>query len=90
MRPGPGQEWIRAAGADYGRPVEELQEVNLSGEVYYGEEAGITIPACKVGDRFKEIKASLRPRRPPGTAPSDSECRFYPISSQYCPGRREE
>ena len=32
-----------------------FQKVKLSGEVYYGEEAVIDIPAASVNDRFKEI-----------------------------------
>ena len=37
----------------------KLQELHLSGEVYYGEEAGITIPASRADQRFKEITAGL-------------------------------
>ena len=70
-----------------------FQKVNLSGEVYYGEEAVIDIPAASVDDRFKEITAGLIGRvtskNPPRRAPSVSECRFCPISSRYCPERRE-
>ena len=70
-----------------------FQKVNLSGEVYYGEEATINIPAASVNDRFREITAGLIERvtskTPPRRAPSDSECRFRPISSRYCPERRE-
>ena len=71
----------------------KLQQVNLSEEVYYGEEAGITIPASRPDQRFKEITASLSGRVTAKTgakkAPSVSECRFCPISSRYCPERRE-
>ena len=71
----------------------KLQETNLSGEVYYGENAVIDIPAASVNDRFREITAGLISRvtskTPPRRAPSNSECRFCPITSQYCPERRE-
>ena len=71
-----------------------FQNAKLSGEVYYGEEAGITIPASKADQRFKEVTASLIGRITSKTAaskaPSVSECRFCPISSQYCPERRTE
>ena len=72
-----------------------FQKVKLSGEVYYGEEAVINIPAASVNDRFKEITAGLISRvtskTPPRKAPSHSECRFcpIPISSRHCPERRE-
>ena len=70
-----------------------FQKVKLSGEVYYREEAVIDISAASVNDRFKEITAGLTGRvtskTPPRRAPSDSECRFCPISSRYCPERRE-
>ena len=71
-----------------------FQKVKLSGEVYYGEEAVIDIPAASVNDRFKEITEGLIGRVTsktlPRKAPSDSECRFCPTSSRYCPERREE
>ena len=70
-----------------------FQKVELSGEVYYGEEAVINIPAASVNDWFKEITAGLITRvtskTPPRRAPSESECRFCPISRRYCPERRE-
>ena len=70
-----------------------LQKVKLSGEVYYVEESTINIPAASVNNRFKEITTGLIGRvtskTPPRKAPSISECRFCPISSQYCPERRE-
>ena len=70
-----------------------FQKVKLSGEVYYREEATINIPATSVNDRFKEITAGLIGRvtskTPPRKAPSVSECRYCPISSRYCPERRE-
>ena len=68
-----------------------LHEVKLSGEVYYGEEAGITIPASKADQRFKGITAGLIGRvtsKTPASesVPSDSECKFCPISSAIpCP-----
>ena len=72
----------------------KLRELKSSGQVYYGEEAGINIPACKVDNRFKEITTSLIGRITSKTAarkaPSVSDCKFCPISSQYCPERREE
>ena len=71
----------------------KLQEGKVSGEVYYGEGAGISIPATTVDNRFKEITAGLIGRviskTPTRKAPSESECKFCPISSQYCPERRE-
>ena len=71
----------------------KFQKVKLSGEVYYGEEAVINIPAASVNDRFKEITTGLigrvTSRTPLRKAPSESECRFCPISSRYCPERRE-
>ena len=36
-----------------------FQKVKLSGEVYYGEEAVINIPAASVNDRFREITTGL-------------------------------
>ena len=79
--------WLPLADGRY-------REVKLSGQVYYGEDAGIDIPATEIDDRFKEITAglitSLTSKTPPRKAPSASECRFCPISSQYCPERREE
>ena len=70
-----------------------FQKVKLSGEVYYGEEAVINIPAASVNDRVREITAGLISRvtskTPPRKAPSVSEYRFCPISSQYCTERRE-
>ena len=70
-----------------------FHNAKLSGEVYYGEDAVIDIPAASVNERFKEITAGLITRvtskTPPRKAPSVSECRFCPISSQYCPERRE-
>ena len=70
-----------------------FQKVKLSGEVYYGEEAAINIPAASVNNRFKEITEGLigrvTSRTPPRKAPSTSECRFCPIGSRYCPERRE-
>ena len=71
-----------------------LQKSSLAGEVYYGEEAVIDIPASKVDDRFKEITAGLvgrvTSRTPDRRAPSAANCRFCPIRSQYCPEIREE
>ena len=68
-----------------------FQKTKLSGEVYYGEDATINIPAPAVDGRFKEITARLIRRVTSRTthkkAPSDSECRFCPISSPYCPER---
>ena len=70
------------------------REVKLSGQVYYGEHDGIDIPATKIDKRFKEITAGLITRltskTPARKAPSPGECRFCPISSLYCPERREE
>ena len=71
-----------------------FRKAKLSREVYYGEEAGITIPASRADQRFKEITAGLIGRVTSKTAarraPSPDECGFCPISSQYCPDRREE
>ena len=39
-----------------------LQQVKLSEEVYYGEKAGITIPAPNIHQRFNEITAGLTGR----------------------------
>ena len=65
----------------------------LSGEVCYGEDAAIDIPAASVDERFREITAGLIGRVTSKTAarkaPSLSECRFCPIGSQYCPERKE-
>ena len=36
-----------------------FHDAKLSGEVYYGEEAVIDIPAAAINDRFKEITAGL-------------------------------
>ena len=51
--------WNGASSPDDRRPVEELQEGKLSGWVYYGQEAGITIPAPRANQTFKEITAGL-------------------------------
>ncbi len=59
------------------------QGIRLQGEVYYGEDDGIDIPATEVDDRFREITAGLITRLTSRTPPSASECRF-------CPERREE
>ena len=71
----------------------KVQKVKPSGEVYYGEEDVIDIPAASVNDRFREITEGLisrvTSRMPPRKAPSVGECRFCPISSRYCPERRE-
>ena len=70
-----------------------FHSAKLSGGVYYGEDAAINIPAAGVNDRLREITAGLIGRvtskTPPRRAPSVSECRFCPISSRYCPQRRE-
>ena len=61
----------------------KFQQVKVSGEVYYGEDAGITIAATPVDDRFRKITAGLIGRVTSKTAarkaPSVSECRFCPI-----------
>ena len=94
-KPNPGHEiqvmlyiaWLPLADGRY-------REVKLSGQVYYGEEDGIDIPATEIDDRFKEITAGLITRltskTPARNTPSPGECRFCPISSHYCPERREE
>ena len=79
--------WLPLADGRY-------QGIRLQGQVYYGEDNGIDIPATEIDHRFKEITAGLITRltskTPARKAPSPSECRFCPISSQYCPDRREE
>ena len=79
--------WLPLADGRY-------REVKLSGQVYYGEDNGIDIPATGIDHRFKEITAGLitklTSKTPARKAPSPGECRFCPISSQYCPERREE
>ena len=79
--------WLPEADGRY-------QGIKLQGQVYYGEDNGIDIPATEIDHRFKEITAGLITRltskTPARKAPSPSECRFCPISSQYCPDRREE
>ena len=79
--------WLPLADGRY-------REVKLSGQVYYGEHDSIDIPATEIDHRFKEITAGLITRltskTPARKAPSPSECKFCPISSQYCPERREE
>ena len=75
-------------------PDPRFRKAKLSGEVYYGEEAVMDIPANTVDDRFREIPPNLmgRPasRTPARKAPSASECRFCRISSLYGPERRKE
>ena len=70
------------------------QDSRLQGQVYYAEDQGIDIPASAVDHRFREITAGLISRlaskTPARKAPSTGECRFCPISSQYCPERTEE
>ena len=79
--------WLPLADGRY-------REVKLSGQVYYAEDPGIDIPASAVDHRFREIVKELISRlaskTPARKALSASECRFCPISSQYCPDRREE
>ena len=79
--------WLPLADGRY-------REVKLSGQVYYGEDDSIDIPATEIDHRFKEITAGLITRltskTPARKAPSAAECRFCPISAQYCPERREE
>ena len=94
-KPNPGHEiqvmlymaWLPLADSRY-------REVRLSGQVYYGEDNGLDIPATEIDHRFKEITAGLITRlaskTPARKAPSPSECRFCPINSLYCPERREE
>ena len=70
------------------------QGSRLQGQVYYAQDRGIDIPASAVDDRFREIVKELISRlaskTPARKAPSAAECRFCPISGQYCPERREE
>ena len=79
--------WLPLADGRY-------QDSRLQGQVYYGENNGIDIPASRADQRFKEITAGLitklTSKTPARKAPSASECRFCPISAQYCPERREE
>ena len=79
--------WLPLADGRY-------QGIRLQGQVYYGEDNGIDIPATEIDHRFKEITAGLITRltskTPARKAPSPSECRFCPINSLYCPERREE
>ena len=70
------------------------QDSRLQGQVYYAKDQGIDIPASAVDQRFREIVKELISRpastTPTRKAPSAGECRFCPISAQYCPDRREE
>ena len=70
------------------------QDSRLQGQVYYAEDRDIDIPASAVDHRFREVVKGLISRlaskTPARKAPSTAECRFCPISSQYCPDRREE
>ena len=70
------------------------QDSRLQGQVYYAEDQGIDIPTSAVDERFKDITAGLISRlaskTPARKVPSASECRFCPISAQYCPDRREQ
>ena len=70
------------------------QGSRLQGQVYYAQDRGVDIPASAVDDRFREIVKELISRlaskTPARKAPSAAECRFCPISGQYCPERREE
>ena len=79
--------WLPLADGRY-------QGIRLQGQVYYGEDNGIDIPATEIDHRFKEITAGfitrLTSKTPARNIPSPGECRFCPISSQYCPDRREE
>ena len=74
--------WLPLADGRY-------REVKLSGQVYYGEEVGIDIPATEIDHRFKEITAGLIVRltskTPSKKAPSTGECRFCPISAKVLP-----
>ena len=70
------------------------QASRLQGQVYYAEDQAIDIPASAVDQRFrdivKELISRLASKTPARKAPSTGECRFCPISTQYCPDRREE
>ena len=41
---------------------DRYRQVKVSGQVYYGGDDGIDIPATEVDDRFKEITAGLMTR----------------------------
>ena len=93
-KPNPGHEiqvmlymaWLPLADS-------RCREVRLSGQVYYGEDDGIDIPASAVDDRFRELTTGLISRlvskTPARKAPSANQCRFCPISTLYYPERRE-
>ena len=79
--------WLPLADGRY-------QARRLQGQVYYAEDQAIDIPASAVDNRFREITTGLITRltskTPTRKVPSTSECRFCPISAQYCSDRREE
>ena len=79
--------WLPLADGRY-------QDIRLQGQVYYAEDRGIDIPASAVDHRFseivKELISRLASKTPARKTPSAAECRFCPISRQYCPERREQ
>ena len=69
------------------------KDKRITGEVYCGEDDTMAIAAGAADQEFSDLVTNLIGRLtakiPPRKVPSVSECRFCPISSQYCPERRE-
>ena len=73
--------------------MDQYRDVLFTGEVYYGEDNSVYVPATEVDDRFRELTNNLIERlaskTAPRKAPSAAECRFCPIPATYCPERVE-
>ena len=69
------------------------RDVEMSGQVYYGEGNMVEVPGSDVDDEFKQVVSGLIGRlaakEAPRKVPSAPECRFCPIPKQYCPERME-
>lgn len=69
------------------------RDVEMSGQVYYGEGNTVEVPGSDVDDDFKGVVTGLIERlagkEAPRRVPSTAECRFCPIPKQYCLERLE-
>ena len=69
------------------------ETARIHGEIYYGEDHTVSVPAGTVGKDFRdlvtELVERLTSRDAPRKVPSASECRFCPIGKDYCPERVE-
>ena len=69
------------------------RDKKVTGEVYYGEDHTVAIPASAADQGFQDLVVNLITRltakEAPRKVPSASECRFCPIPKEYCPERVE-